>query len=405
MNSRNIQIIIIFAVIALRLVPAILGFGYISDWNSIQNQGNDVWNDLQNYYTEEKFYNIYPPLYLAMPLFAQFMSEFALQDYILWWKIPLIITDALLALLIFKIARKMKFSQKKSFIAAMIFAFIPFSVITTGFYAQVDSVPLLLSLTAFYWFEFKEDKLLIPGLALGAAIAFKLFPIILLPLFLMKIASGNKERIKFAAVSLAPMVLLFLPFLYWNFFGVINNVFLTSSSVPDFGYGGIVSAIWYLFASGKFKAPEIVVAVGKLFFFASLFALYFFRGKKDTLINLIIMAFLCFYVFSPGISAQHLLWVVPFALLTNDKMFKFHAILGSVAVISFLISIHDTVFAGPNREFLGLIQLMNDPARIIFVVFNVLWWASMILWLYIKLRPKSRISSSINNRPFEPGSN
>ncbi len=400
MGSRNLQIIIIFTVIALRLVPAILGFGYISDWNSIQNQGNDVWNDLQNYYTKEKFYNIYPPLYLITPFFAQIMSDLTSYDYLFWWKIPLIITDVLIALLIFKIARKMEISKKKSFIASMLFAVIPFSVITTGFYAQVDSIPLLLSLIAFYWFEFKEDKLLIPGLALGAAIAYKIFPIILLPIFLLKIASGNKGRLKFALVSLAPMIILFIPFLYWNFSGVLNNVFLTSASVPDFGYGGIISAIWYLFVSGSFKAPELVVTAGKLVFFASLLALYFFRGKKDTLLNLIIMAFLCFYVFSPGISAQHLLWVVPFALLTSDKMFKIHAIVGSVAVISFLVSIHDTVFAGPNMEFLGLIQMMNGPARIIFVLFNALWWASIILWLYIKLRPKSRISSSINNLPF-----
>jgi hypothetical protein len=163
-------------------------------------------------------------------------------------------------------------------------------------------------------------------------VAAKLFPAVLIPVFLLKLKKA-RERIVFAILSVLPIVLVSLPFLIWDYSSYVNMLFFQN-------VGGLNPFLTFLNANLDVSLRVLAVLVSIL-----MFGIAYFR-RSDILVNMV-MAFLALYVLI-GIGyfdARYFSWFIPFAVL--------------------LASIKDVKI--PKLDFLPFIFI---PSMVIFLIYN-----------------------------------
>jgi hypothetical protein len=146
------------------------------------------------------------------------------------------------------------------------------------------------------------------------------------------------------------------------------------SSTPDFGYSANIRSLHYLL-TGNFELPSsILLHLGKILIVLGFVLLWCFKRYDLSIEEQLTSLFLLFYIFSSGISAQYLLWVVPFGHLLRSSMLKYYSIAGCGALLGFYLCLSESVLALPKDV------ISNTMAGIIYILFNTLWWFFCIIW-------------------------
>ncbi len=264
--------------------------------------------------------------------------------------------------------------------AALLYAVLPLPILVASFHGQFDAVPVLFMLLACAALVRGRVWLAAPALALG--IALKGFPILILPLALMRIASW-RGRITFAAAVLLPTVALLLPFLVATPDAVVRELL---------GYSGV------LFHGPAMLLPNLVphlpvqlgpswptwFLLGTKCVFVAVYCWLVVRRYRDDRPGpphiimfdtaLIIAAF---YVCYGGISSQYLLWLCPFLLILAWRSGVIYACLASAALVgiyalSYPHLVHDWLLVIPE-------SMRPNLARI-----TTLTWWSWCVWWFVK---------------------
>jgi hypothetical protein len=278
-----------------------------------------------------------PPLqlYLAIPQLVVngLTGNYALMLYAI--KLPLVLIDILSIFFVYKILEMWSDDEKRNIRYLLLFAFNPISIMSSAVAGLTDPLPTLFMVVSLFYF-IRPSKSMIEkeasALFLGLAVAAKLFPAVLIPVFLLKLKKA-RERIVFVILSVLPIVLVSLPFLIWDYSSYVNMLFLQN-------VGGFNPFLTFLNANLDVFLRVLAVLVSILMFgFAYL-------RRSDILINMI-MAFLALYVLM-GIGyfdARYFSWFIPFAvLLASRKDLKI-----------------------PKLDFLPFIFI---PSMVIFLIYN-----------------------------------
>uniref|UniRef100_A0A7C4TKA5 DUF2029 domain-containing protein n=1 Tax=candidate division WWE3 bacterium TaxID=2053526 RepID=A0A7C4TKA5_UNCKA len=242
-------------------------------------------------------------LYIQAPLYKlSEIVDFPLQRL---WSLPVLLADiGVSILLIFALYKK---SYLASLIAVAAWSYNPFFLINQT-YTNSEPYPVFFLLLALLMLE-KYEKL--SAVFFATSVAFKTFPLMLLPIFLLK----SKNILRFLLIGLSVFIVISLPFMksFEDFWTYIQGSLLVHGERELQGRP-LLSYLQYYTGWQFFQ-----VSYFKFYAFAALITgpiLVFMKRKENVHKHIQAMLTLsCFYVLTPILSRTHLIWFIPFYLL------------------------------------------------------------------------------------------
>jgi len=270
-------------------------------------------------------------------------------------KIPFLISDIALALLIYKIVQELTKSKGLSEKAAIIWFLNPFVIWISAGWGMWDTLPALFSIMAFYFLLKKKFALSAVGLSLG--VASKLYPALFLVPIAIYILRVNpvKDRVRnclaFFSVFITVSLLLFLPYL-----GQISSFFsgyflpsagvssaITDPVVNPLGFGLTYWSVYLLNQLINISVNSELFSFGTLLSVALVFVsllLVFWKTSKLTinkptydLAVMMVLPVIALFLSYRIICEQWFVWLLPFlVILYVDGQVKKSLFWGASAV-------------------------------------------------------------------------
>ncbi len=258
----------------------------------------------------------YPPLpaFIFAVTYALYHALGSPSAYLYYFllKQPMVVSDALIAVVLFRLA-SLGGDPERARRIAVLWLFFPFAVIVSSMWGALDPTALLLILLSVY--AFRTERRALSAVLLGVSIYYKLMPVIFLPVFLLHLAT-QRRRMEFASISLSiPLVGTLLPILTlgWGFSGITNAVSY-QGSLPVFGGMGVFSflSLW--------APPSGIVTqiLGWVWLLALLAAYVISYRKRLGLVESLLVSALLFSVFRPVTPEQWALYPLSFLLLSEN---------------------------------------------------------------------------------------
>ena len=239
-------------------------------------------------------------------------------------RFPGIIADFLVVLLVLFVVREYPELRPPRW-ALLLFAASPVSIMVTGFHGNTDSILVLFFFLASLLAV--RGRPLLCGLFLALSCQVKIIPLLFLPIFFffwmerrrwhLFIASFVVTSLLFCAEPLlrAPGALLKNVLSYGSFWGIWGVTYcLRMTGLQEF------SKVNFFDLSGT---QNTVMMILKLIVVLSILVLAWRRRKlaPPSLFATIAYAWMIFFVFSPGVAAQYLIWLAPFVLLLSPTFY------------------------------------------------------------------------------------
>ena len=328
----------------------------------------------------------YPPLWAIWCSIANFFYTLFNNNMEIWRfiiKLPMILAHLALACAIGKYVNE-KFDKKTGLKIFLVILTWSFFVYIGPLWGQINTLSALLTFLAFY--AIVKQKSTTSAILLGMAITLKIYPLIVLPVFLAYVFrnKGNKKTIHFTLISsLIPILFtgLFFFLFQWDIIFFLRTIFYSTpifESNPVQILGGCMN-IWSF-------AALLAVDMAKHWIFRLLWipvlglgTIYWFRKKKMgemDLILAIISQYLLFMISYGWISEQSFLDPLPFIflLIIAYRPRKLHVyILTLIQILVYCFSIFNWgpfIFEPLIRKFFpSLLEIITsfDPSQSAFI--------------------------------------
>lgn len=244
--------------------------------------------NLYDFSSAEAVLNYPPPIYLLHGLFRFLLGGIFILPFL---KIPYLIFDLLTGFILWKLFD----SPKKSLLALAFWMFNPISLYATYTMGQFDIIPTFFIVLSIYLAV--RSKLEWVVLALGAGIAFKIFPIFLV----IPLAIFGKDfwgKIKLVIFSMMPYFL---------------------SIVPYLGSASFKATALFANQSSKSLYANIPVSGGESIILFPAFLIFFYLliwhlKIRFDLWKLYLIPLLLFFIFT-HFHPQWLIWITPLLIL------------------------------------------------------------------------------------------
>ncbi len=236
-------------------------------------------------------------------------------------RFPGIVADFVVLLALLSAAKKLRLPIW----SLVLLALSPVSLMVSGFHGNTDSVMVMFLVLAACMCL--SERPILCGLFLALSCQIKIVPLLLVPIFFFYwLHRGRVFHFTLPfAITLAllwiepilkfPVAFLHRVLLYGSFWGIWGITYwLRLTGVKDF------SRVTY------FDFPpleQIVVTVLKLTIIAAVLLIAWRRRKLDArgLFASLGWAWVIFFIFSPGICAQYMVWLMPFVLVLSPGFF------------------------------------------------------------------------------------
>jgi hypothetical protein len=332
MTARSRAALLLAAACAVRVAAILLSDRVVVDVQRYQRVATHVLDVSWNPYEAPRLYP-YPPVWVWAEAGSEWLARHTGWSFAILVKLPVLAADlaivALLAAWGTKTGRGLR--------PGWLYALHPVSVLIGAFHGQFDALAVFFLLLAIVAFEAGRGDA--SALALAAAIAVKPVPVLLLPVFLLTPGMTLGARVRFAVLATVPVGLLLVPYALANFGALRRELF---------GYGGVADLGWIGFWRGlrwlhtgvlmRSEAPHWggLVTVSKVLTLlaeATLLAAIAWRRVRWPLAEACLAGLLAFLVFYGSLSAQYLLWVVPFGVWLADRFAAVHGIVSTLALV------------------------------------------------------------------------
>lgn len=291
---------------------------------------------------------VYPPVtyftlgsyqYLISPIlgsdFSKWIRDYSdyrydtpfIFRYLFSLKIIYLIFELLTGLLIYKLLS----NSNRQKLALSLWFFNPVNLYAISAIGQFDIIPTFLSvLSYFFW---NKKKVLYSGLSLGTAIAFKTYPMLFLPFYLLT-KEDFKNKIIFLLTSLGIYIVTILPF--------INS----KAFQNDVLFSGLSTRIFQL----KVTIADHQLSVFIVLYLLLIIIYYFLRSKIPLYIFFIATLALVFS--TARFHPQWIIWLMPFLTLAYGEG-KFSLKYIGLFIISYFIYF---IFFGDSFLTTGLLS-------------------------------------------------
>lgn len=309
---------------------------------------------------------------------ANYTSD-SLYRYLFILKVPNLICDLLIGLMLLKMVEA-KYKTR----VLILWFFNPLTLYINYGLANFDIVPTTLILAALYFYQ--RNNFTKSGLALGAATAFKIFPFVLWPFFIVSIfkLKGREEALKYILTVLASCFFLNFP---WT------------TDLIDVYNSGLTNRALAL------KVPFINLDLPIVYIIlAALFLLYFFKKNYQPLnLSKYIFAVLLVLLSVTAFHPQWWMWLLPFLVILCAQnllyLFLFSIIIlaGSLQIIGLNDQFITLGILNPivpninNSTFLHDLVLRSRKDLILNTAKIILEVTSIILLIAISLKSKLKL--------------
>ena len=295
-------------------------------------------------------------------------------------RMPGILADFAVILLLLRIKSREP-QLRLPYWALMAFALSPLSLMVSGYHGNTDPVMTMLLLVSVYFCT--RNQPVLSGLFFALSAQVKIVPLLFLPIlffFWMHRRLLLRFVVPFAVASAAlwSQPLLEFPLLFgknvisygstWGIWGLSYLLRLTGwsefSRVSFFGF-----TLWQAF----------VVTVCKLIIIVGVLALGWRRRKVEDrgILDSIAYGWIIFFVFSPGICVQYLLWLAPFIVLLSPTFYTWLLASSSGFAFAFYNTISNGLpwYSGVSTNALNKIWTPWSllPWMVLIAGFFVLW--------------------------------
>lgn len=258
-------------------------------------------------------------------------------------RFPGIVADLTTVLTVFHISQSLQ--RKVPTWALLLFALSPVSLMITGFHGNTD--PIMTMFFTLAVLAAVRARPILCGLFLGLSCQIKIIPLLFLPIFLFW-WTHRHAALKFAI----PVTVTFL--VLWSQ-PLFQFPLIFTKRVLSYGsFWGLWGITYWLRQTGlaqfsrvtyyDFTRAENVVSIAlKLLIIAAVFLIAVRRrsGGEVELLCSLAYGWLVFFVFSPGVCAQYLVWLSPFILFLSPGFFAWFTGTSSLFLFFFYNSIAD----------------------------------------------------------------
>jgi hypothetical protein len=377
--ARAFSALLLLALLA-RLPPALLlpvGAGY--DIDSFRLVGTALLNGEEVYRSAAAGRHPYLPFQMFLLGGALWAAEQTPLPFVVWIKLPAVLADAAITAVIFQTLRRRDPSGTTAVSGAALYALNPVSLLVSAYHGQFDALPTLLLLLA--WSTWRTSGAP-SAIALGAAILNKSWPLVFLPIVIIRLRTW-RDRLGYTLPALGiPLGATAVYLLVFNADPLVLARPLTHTGVP--GYWGIsaVAALGARWVPALQPVYELLLrAAPWLLLLAGLLALW--RTRRQSALDALVTTILTLFAVSVGMGIQWLLWVTPFALLAGERRrLMWYSMTAVILLLTQLYGLQMVSWAwnafGPENGKL-LFRLASLPP-----------WAVTTVWALQRLRSADR---------------
>lgn len=246
------------------------------------------------------------PIYLILSLSCE---SIFLERLIL--KMPIIISDVMISVILFRMFNKLE-SKSNTKLIALIWSLNPYSIWISSIWGKYDLIPTLLSVIALERLSSKQIKS--SAFLLSIGIMYKLYLLYLIPAFLIPLYrfEGREKVIEYSKIVILSCTVLTV---FWN----ISLTELRGAISPA-GFHPTIS-YWYAFVILLIPLENAYLASINLMIGIVILIWHFFRRKIEEFsiyeLNYnVLMAFMLIYLERLIIFMYHIVWSLPFILIS-----------------------------------------------------------------------------------------
>ena len=296
--------------LATRLVPAALIFGS-EDVAGSWAWGWAVDNGISPYTTI--FPVAWPPLWMPFAALAYHAAEATNIPFHLIVKAIPTAADVILTFLLYSAARDYGLAP---FRTALLYALNPVAIYMTAVHGNFDAIPTLCATVAVL--VLRDERRAATWLGVGAA--FKTWPLFILPAVVAPL-KGLRRRAAVVAIACGIFVVaLFVPWLFVRYQAI--DILLR--------YRGASS--WWGLSSLTFLFPAAIPATTIFYVAMTAAALLLFVTPVPAARGALLIL-LTYLATTPGFGVQHLLWIVPIALLVDQRRSVVYSIVAGCTLL------------------------------------------------------------------------
>jgi Gpi18-like mannosyltransferase len=233
--------------------------------------------------------------------------------FLLVAKVPMIASDILGGYFIYKLVLKLRNGNEALAIRALaLYVFNPLLILSTAIWGTFDTVSALFVILSLY-FLLCEDSAIKAGICFGISVGVKVYPIFILPVFLMRIRR-RRQKSEFLVLSLAVPGIATLPFLVMNSTQFLTGVAILYTSGGSFSiWSEFVTPLLQAYGAAGLGAVAIVLTVVLVTGIGVL--LIFMRKSKTDLATgcLIVLTFAL--LMNQKVHENYFTWILPFLIL------------------------------------------------------------------------------------------
>ncbi len=335
------------------------------------------------------------PFYLLTSLLQP--SEFVLNLII---KLPLIVGDLLIADLLYVLSKRVTQNESLAKTVAAAWLFNPLVIFVSSVHGMFDQLPALFTLLSLTLFVNRKVKL--SAVSLAVAFSLKLYPIILLPLFIFPLVKEKVSKVfVFLATFLATTFIIYSPYLLdAHTINILINVY---SGYAGFGsFLGSPLGVAGLIPYSLLPGPVVFVLSNQLFtlLIPALILLITYLHWKRQLFSFDVhilnrnfaLVLLIYFLTYQFIHPQFSLWVLPFLLIAYSVSHQLHGYIyhalwfsifswyGFRGFQTFISGAIIPTSVWEQSSLLTSIASLSHVSDFVFVISCILCIASMLSW-------------------------
>ncbi|HEX9708814.1 MAG TPA: glycosyltransferase 87 family protein [Candidatus Thermoplasmatota archaeon] len=248
----------------------------------------------------------YPPLYLTPVLAASALSLGNGLAFGVLIRLPLIAASLLTAVLVQRTGLALGLGERRARAAAALYALNPFVLLVDTVWGANDPLPVACVAAALYFSVRNPPRRDLAALALGVGVAFKLYPIVLLPVALGALPSW-RARARFLALATLPGALSAGPLLLASpsqLLEILGVFVVSGSNAPQ------PLTVAYLLVGPTGTAGAITPALVASFLVAVLAVAFLHARGRGTPLGVWAVSLLLVFLAAPRLGENYFLWPV-----------------------------------------------------------------------------------------------
>ena len=254
----------------------------------------------------------YPPTWLYWLMVSEIIGRIvgSLNLQVLVIKAPIIASDILIGALLYDLAKRLGFSERRAFIASCIWLFNPITYFMSAIWGMFDSIAALFMLLSLK--SILEGRYIRGGAMIGVGTAVKILPaLIILPtmIYFIKVKRVRLSEIilKLCLPALAIFLIISTPFLTTPI-EYFSRLFYHTKSVGGFTYWMVISA--FINLSNFWFIPLLAFAFVMILLYRKI-------GGRGDYIWACALTFIAFLATSPKVNIQYTIMLLPILLLSR----------------------------------------------------------------------------------------